>query len=268
MSRLKKLKEQHPELNISLIDILAKVDPTDTYKYTEFLIKMTKGMFIDDEASDIGLNIGIDILGSENVEYLYEFEKHSRAGRLKNSDISTYKNWEDISSSVSEADEILRLKELENEVKKLHEDSEWLVLIPLSFEASKMYGMGTKWCTTQEQHWNSYLKTHKLIYVINKVNNEKYGISKELSNEWNIQAFLSNDEEISPLLVPIPSEIMKIIIEEVKKEESTYDLCDKTDVNIIMKYPEVGTYLDYNTYSHHYSQSVNELLQQYIRAIR
>jgi hypothetical protein len=38
MSRLDKLKEQHPDLNISIIDMIAKIDPTETYKYTEFLV--------------------------------------------------------------------------------------------------------------------------------------------------------------------------------------------------------------------------------------
>jgi hypothetical protein len=48
MSRIDKLKEQHPELNISVIDLLSKVDPTDSYKYTEFLVKKLKsnGMVI------------------------------------------------------------------------------------------------------------------------------------------------------------------------------------------------------------------------------
>lgn len=33
MSRLDKLKEQHPELNMSVMDVLGKIDPTNTYKY-------------------------------------------------------------------------------------------------------------------------------------------------------------------------------------------------------------------------------------------
>ena len=112
MSRLDRLKEQHPELNISLIDMLAKVDPSNTYKYTEFLIKMIKNIFIDDYTSDIGLTIGIDILGSDNVELLNEFELHSKVGRIKNSDISSYKSWAEIYRSVKSAEEIVKQKEL------------------------------------------------------------------------------------------------------------------------------------------------------------
>ena len=41
MSRLDKLKEQHKDLNINLIDLLAKSDPSTTYKYLPFIIKTT-----------------------------------------------------------------------------------------------------------------------------------------------------------------------------------------------------------------------------------
>lgn len=226
MSRLDKLKEQHPELNVPLIDMLVKVDPTKTYKYTEFLIKMVKHYFADNDAPDIGLNIAIEILGTENVELLNEFETHSKANRIENKDISSYKNWLEIKESVDDAKEVLRLKELEKQVNKLYEDDEWLVVIPLSFEASKSYGSSTKWCTTQERHWLSYYKEYKLIYIINKLSNEKYAISREKEKDYNIQAWLSNDDETSPLLIPIPKEIMSILIDELRKNESIDDLIE------------------------------------------
>lgn len=227
MSRLDKLKEQHPEMNISLIDMLAKVDPTSTYKYTEFLIKMTKHYFTDDEASDIGLNVAIDVLGSENVESINEFEKHCKAGRIKNSDISTYKNWMQIQNSVKEAEEIVKMKELEKQVKKLYEDNEWLIITPLSFESSKVYGMNTKWCTTQERHWDDYISNYKLIYIINKLTDEKYAISRDKRNDSKIQAWLSNDNETSPFMIPVPTNIMEIITNEVRKKECVTDLVKK-----------------------------------------
>jgi hypothetical protein len=253
MSRLDRLKEQHPELNISLIDMLAKVDPTSTYKYTEFLIKMTKKMFVDDYddyTSDIGLNIGINIVGWDNVDSLNEFEIHSRAGRIKNSDISSYKNWKQIENSVKDAEEVVKQKEAEKQINKLYDDSEWLVVIPLSFESSKVYGMGTKWCTTQENHWNDYISNYKLIYIINKLSNEKYAISRDKRSDSKIQAWLSDDKETSPFMLPLPSNIMSIITEEVRKKECIRDLMGgisdeiKEDVYDVMKYIQ-GLYGSY-----------------------
>lgn len=276
MSRLDRLKEQHPELNVSLIDMLAKVDPTSTYKYTEFLIKMTKEMFgtsySDNASNDIGLNIGIDILGSDNVSSLNEFEIHSRAGRIKNSDISSYKNWRQIENSVKEAEEIVRMKELEKQVKKLYEDSEWMVLTPLSFEASKVYGMGTKWCTTQERHWNDYISNYKLIYIINKLNNDKFAVSRDKRSDSKIQAWLSDDKETSPFMIPLPSNIMSIITEEVRKKECVTDLINESNpvkvrensgdiMKYFTKYIKNGytPYDEYLTYGENGDLSVREI---------
>lgn len=257
MSRLDRLKEQHPEMNISLIDMLAKVDPTSTYKYTEFLIKMTKHYFIDDDASDIGLNIAIDVLGSENVESLNEFEKHSKAGRIKNSDISSYRSWIQIQDSVKEAEDIVRMKELEKQVKKLYEDDEWLVVTPLSFEASKVYGMNTKWCTTQERHWNDYISNYKLIYILNKLTDEKYAVSRDKRNDSKIQAWLSNDNETSPFMIPIPTNIMEIITNEVRKKECVTDLTKKEEFNYQLTNRKdimglVSRYVNNNSYNSSY----------------
>lgn len=257
MSRLDRLKEQHPEMNISLIDMLAKVDPTSTYKYTEFLIKMTKHYFIDDDASDIGLNIAIDVLGSENVESLNEFEKHSKAGRIKNSDISSYRSWIQIQDSVKEAEDIVRMKEIEKQVKKLYEDDEWLVVTPLSFEASKVYGMNTKWCTTQERHWNDYISNYKLIYILNKLTDEKYAVSRDKRNDSKIQAWLSNDNETSPFMIPIPTNIMEIITNEVRKKECVTDLTKKEEFNYQLTNRKdimglVSRYVNNNSYNSSY----------------
>ena len=121
------------------------------------------------------------------------------------------------------------LKELEKQVKKLYEDSEWMVLTPLSFEASKVYGMGTKWCTTQERHWNDYISNYKLIYIINKLNNDKFAVSRDKRSDSKIQAWLSDDKETSPFMIPLPSNIMSIITEEVRKKECVTDLINESN---------------------------------------
>jgi hypothetical protein len=46
-------------------------------------------------------------------------------------------------------------KDLENQVLKIYDNDEWLLLRPLTFNASKKYGANTKWCTTTE-HNNEY----------------------------------------------------------------------------------------------------------------
>ena len=118
MSRIDKLKEQHPELNITVIDMLARVDPTDSYKYTEFLIKEIKQSIKDDGIVDITLNLGIELVGNDNVVTLNEFEQHVKANRIQKKDISQYKSFEQIKEQVKLAEEIVKQKELEDRKEK------------------------------------------------------------------------------------------------------------------------------------------------------
>jgi hypothetical protein len=230
MSRLDRLKEQHPELNTSVMDIIVKLDPTKTYKYTEFLVKKFKEFYNDYDDWMIGL--GMEMMGSENMESLNEFEIHAKANRIVNPDISQYKGFGDIQEAVIDAKEKVRLKELEKQVIKLYDSDEWSVVIPLSYEASKTYGAKTKWCTTQERYWEDYHKTYKLIYIQNKKTNEKYAVSRHFEDSKKIQAWMSNDDETSPMLLPLPPEVMSVVICEVNKTETIMELQSKHEVNV------------------------------------
>jgi hypothetical protein len=230
MSRLDRLKEQHPELNTSVMDIIVKLDPTKTYKYTEFLVKKFKEFYNDYDDWMIGL--GMEMMGSENMESLNEFEIHAKANRIVNPDISQYKGFGEIQEAVIDAKEKVRLKELEKQVIKLFDNDEWSVVIPLSYEASKTYGAKTKWCTTQERYWEDYHKTYKLIYIQNKKTNEKYAVSRHFEDSKKIQAWMSNDDETSPMLLPLPPEVMSVVICEVNKTETIMELQSKHEVNV------------------------------------
>lgn len=224
MSRLDKLKEQHPELNVSLIDIIASVEPSETYKYMGFLIKMLKNEYYKKgDVTGMHRGIMIKLFEYENLSLLIDFEKHSRANRLSNPDIGQYRSFKEIEKEVKRADEVVKLKELEKQVKKLYETDFWLVIIPLSYEASKMYGANTKWCTTQEKYWNDYKTKYKLIYIINKKTDVKYAVSSA-TNEDKVQGWLANDKESNPMLWSIPNDVMNVLVEEVRKKESVVEL--------------------------------------------
>lgn len=142
MSRLDNLKKQHPALNVSLIDIIANVDPTNTYKYTEFLIRMLNKVV---KPEDVIKVISEGLFGEVTVGMIKKFESHCQANRIKNPDISSYKDFQEMEDAVKVADEVVRLKELERQVVKIYDNSEWLAVIPLTYEASKVYGANTKW---------------------------------------------------------------------------------------------------------------------------
>jgi hypothetical protein len=229
MSRLDKLKEQHPELNITVIDLIRMIDPNDTYKYCDFLIKRLKLWY---STTDIQYGLGVDLFGEDNVKTLNEFEKHCNAKRIEKNDISSHEDFKSLEVEVKKAEEIVRLKELEKQTKKLFDNNEWLVLIPLSYEAAKLYGTNTKWCVTQERYWDDYIDNYKIIYVINRSANDKYAISRDKTDDKDLKAWLADDTETSPLLLSLPQEIWSIVIPELQKEESITDLKGNKSLNI------------------------------------
>lgn len=216
MSRLDDLKLQHKNIDVSLIDILAHLDPSDTYKYTGFLIKILKAEIKNDDIKQI---IGNILFEEKNIEYLKKFEKHTQASRIKNSDITKYTSLDQIIDEVKIADEIVKQKQSEKQIIKIHEDDDYLVLIPLTYDASKVYGANTKWCVTQKTYWDQYQWKWRLIYIIDKKNNsKKYAISKKYDEPNKIQGWLSNDVETNPLLFPIPDELFTCIMKYLRME--------------------------------------------------
>ena len=250
MSRLDRLKEQHSDLNISLIDIISYLDPTDSYKYIEFLIKNFKRdsqYYSPNKEEFMGL-MGVFLFGSGEIETLNEFERHSRANRIKQKDISQYTNFLELNDVVKAAEEIENRKKLEKEILKIYEDDTWFILTPLSFEASQVYGANTKWCTTQEKYWYQYLTSHRLIYVLNKKINTKIAFSRDYRHD-KFQAWTADDSEVSPMFIDwIPDELFLKIRKELQKDERTGDLIGLGDTvkNIIKlsDYPELRTASD------------------------
>jgi hypothetical protein len=232
MSRLDKLKEQHPDLNVSIIDIISYLDPTDSYKYLDFLIKNFKNdnEYYSPNKEEFMGYMGVFLFGSGEIGTLNEFERHSRSNRIKNKDISSYNNFLELYEVVKKAEEIENRKKLEKEVIKIYEDDTWFIITPLSFESSKTYGSNTKWCVTQEKYWVNYLSTHRLIYVINKDTGLKVAFSRNFkldpsrrTRNNEIQAW--NEQEIDPMSISeIPDELFLVIKKELQMYKTTGEL--------------------------------------------
>ena len=250
MNRLDRLKEQHPDLNISLIDIFSFLDPTDSYKYVEFLIKNFKSgnQYYSTYKNEFMGYMGVSLFGYGEIETLNEFERHSKANRVKIKDISQYTNFLELNESVVLAQEIENRKKIEKEILRIYEDDTWLILTPLSFEASKVYGANTRWCVTQERYWNQYLTTHRLIYVINKETDVKTAFSRNFSTE-KFQAWDRSDKEVDPMLINfIPDELFLKIRKELQENKTTGDLIGWGDnVKSIRKISDYPINRDYES---------------------
>ena len=247
MSRIETLKKQFPHLTMSLFDILVEIDGTKTHKYSQLLCKLFDKYLqseldgykeeMNSEVNDIlnRLSVPLDknfntnymkrrILDSvrhSDVELFQSFKLYMEKGLIKETDITKYSNFTQLSAAVSLAE----LKEFEKyselKVHKDFEDEKWLLVRPLSFEASAKYGAGTKWCTTfkrEKEYFFKYCQNGILLYIINKESGEKFAmfydmtIGKPETSFWDVE---DKRNDITDL------EIDVYLYEEIKKIKKT-----------------------------------------------
>lgn len=227
----KDLKKQYPALDVSVIDYVSRIDPSKTNKLTPFLLKIISKQTLDKkhlvrtEWSNIVNNridmyiveMLMDIIGEgrQGLQTLKEFNEHLENNRIENTDISQYETWEDILAQKGIADMKMMDKELSKQVERIYEDSTWLIIKPLSFSSSLIYGSGTKWCTAMKRephYFYKYSSEGILIYVINKSNGKKFGIC---SNPHEVSFWNMIDNRIDSLESGIPFEILSIIREKI-----------------------------------------------------
>ena len=265
MSKLNTLKEQNPDLDISLIDALGLVYKT---KYVEMYLniyKTKKSKKYDDdedddeddsmtsfqiEMRDMGFNIEhvtdlskklsriqqsfvsnlISEMNYRDIKSFNKFVELNERGLVDNKDVTSYKTMEDVMNQISIAELKLIDKELEKLVLKLHEDEEWLIIKPLTYESSKKYGAGTRWCTAadnEDYQFYNYTNRGILIYTINKKTGYKVATFKNIDKEHGreLSFWDAEDNRVDSLELNLPDEITDIIVTDLRNcQQSNYYL--------------------------------------------
>ena len=265
MSKLDTLKEQNPDLDLSLIDALGLVYKT---KYVEMYLniyKTKKSKKYDDgedddeedsmtsfqiEMRDMGFNIEhvtdlskklsrtqqsfvsnlISEMNYRDIKSFNKFVELNERGLVDNKDVTSYKTMEDVMNQISIAELKLIDKELEKLVLKLHEDEEWLIIKPLTYESSKKYGAGTRWCTAadnEDYQFYNYTNRGILIYTINKKTGYKVATFKNIDKEHGreLSFWDAEDNRVDSLELNLPDEITDIIVTDLKNcQQSNYYL--------------------------------------------
>lgn len=103
-----------------------------------------------------------------------------------------FKNWENINSfpSIGAFESFTKIfpkifeeglnedekNKAKKEVEKIYESENWLILIPKTELAARVYGMGTRWCTAAKKNsrFDYYNKMGPLYILINKKTDEKF----------------------------------------------------------------------------------------------
>jgi hypothetical protein len=260
MSRIKELK-QHPDNNISMVDVFKVLCPEGKTKYIEFLLRLSKNTkhlerYVEEIRENFERELGItrDKLGDMTPFQLYisyrflemnfnfsdlktfqKFCDYNERGLIKENDLSKFSGFEDVMTATSLAEIKAYEKDLEKQIQTIYSSDEWVVLRPLTFHASKKYGSSTKWCTASENNPDYFLRYSKrgiLIYMINKITGLKVACFKSLDSEPEFSFWNQIDSRIDSLESELPDFILDMVRNEVKNNSYTnHSLLSDEDKN-------------------------------------
>lgn len=147
---------------------------------------------------------------SQVKEYLEKFRqlvKQNKAeGDEKNIDWWAKRGWEEFQKFVNDRQHKMTSSQMKKQRKKtgksitVHEDSDWLIVVPLDKDASCFHGKGTAWCTTKpfadfyEDYF--YRRSITLMYLLNKQSGGKWAIAFHKKAD-TIEMFDSDDKSIT-----------------------------------------------------------------------
>ena len=248
--KLKILKENNKDYNLSILDFLRILDPSKTGKFLRILLNELK--FYDKSIAVVQGNVWqlsnqvevlkginedmvnqlIDCLGGVDViNDMEKFEVLCDENLIEVRDVQEYKSLGEISLAVIDAEEKRKDKNSSPQKEIVFGHPDYLLLKPLNEFASKKYGASTKWCTSSRDPKTFYQYSEKgvLIYILPKNDNSKWAVYydmlvKELS-WWDTKDILTDG-----YLVDLPEKLKKDILGYILNETNpnSYYFTEKT----------------------------------------
>lgn len=205
----------YSDIDEDIFKQIVSADPTSgpnkVGKYSKWLLKLYKTN-----------NLKLEDL-YKATEYLNYFIKFNN--RIEVKDINRYKSLPELYNAIrgfmenpeqatSNSDEARQIKK--SEAKKVYEDNEWVVIVPLTHRAACYYGKGTQWCTASkdnDDYFNQYNSQGPLYININKQSGKKY--------QFHFESSQFMDETDSPIVEYCYGEIEgNTIAEELEFNDS------------------------------------------------
>ena len=175
-------------------------------------------------------------IGYNNYRMFKEFIDLNERNLITQNDVTKYKTFRDIELQISLSELKNMDKELSKQTHKLYEDNEWLVIKPMSYQASLKYGASTKWCTASKENPDYYLRYSRrgiLIYCINKITGDKVGAFKSLDQHEKETSFWDIvDQRIDSMDSGLPIVVMDVIRKEFKEQvKANFELLSDEERN-------------------------------------
>lgn len=122
---------------------------------------------------------------SRAEQYIEVYDKLLKSNKLKNKDINNYKTLDDIYDVIEEyidnekpISNNDKIKKVKDNSKVIMDDGKYLVIEPLTKEASCLYGKGSRWCTSGDDEFNKfgeYNADGSLYIIIDKSKRNELG---------------------------------------------------------------------------------------------
>lgn len=239
MSKIEKIREKlkSKKFGIDTVELAYNIDTSPTKKYTEHLVKFNSRF-----TKEVEENM-VDEM-THALSYLEKFDMLSTNGLIEDRDLSNYHKLSDIKSAIDGANLNKSRGKAKKEIQVLFEDDVHLIFKPLSYDAAKVYGSGTKWCIVQESYFYRYVDRGVLIYVINKSKNQKFGVYYDINESYY-------DEHILPKIIKglskksaFTSLLGDVILS--KSESSTYNRRDSEVEELYKKSNKFSVWTDWD----------------------
>jgi len=175
--------------------------------------------------------------GHNNFKLMKEFINLNEKKLIENNDLTTYKTFDELELQISLSSLKTIDKEMQKQVQKLYENDEWLVVKPLSYQASLKYGASTKWCTASKDNAEYYFRYSKrgiLIYTINKKTGNKVAGFKSLDTAYDAETSFWNitDQRIDSMDSGLPNDVLDVIKNQfLNTNQTNWDILSDEDRN-------------------------------------
>tara|TARA_R110002050_G_scaffold156065_1_gene284015 strand:+ start:574 stop:1581 length:1008 start_codon:yes stop_codon:yes gene_type:complete len=266
--KLKKIKLENKEYNLSILDLLRLIDPSKTGKFMTILLNELK--FYNKSVPRGGRNMRIlnhpiktlnvvqeEILevlieclgGSDVINDLEKFEVLCEENLISVVDVQEYRSLGELSLAVIDAEEKRKNKNSSPHKEIVLDHPDYLILKPLNVFASKKYGASTKWCTSSRDPKTFYQYSEKgiLIYILSKSDKSKWAVYydmdvKELS-WWNTKDILT-DGYLVNLPEKLKKDILGYILNETKPNSYYFTENTLSDSKEVLSVDVTEEYLD------------------------
>ena len=184
------------------------------HKYTDWIMK--------NDNSDIPFEEYIE----SAVELVKDFDKYQ--SQLPKKDINQYVSFNELEKVVNYIRTKKEAKELENQINKIYEKGDFVVVKPKTEEASCKYGSNTKWCVTSKGsgHFGRYTAGRQALYfIINKAKSTNKNYSKvaiHFDDGGELRYWDAQDSPMSQREIDVFEYAFPEMIETIKSDYKVY----------------------------------------------